>query len=80
MLKSQCKLLEPSLVQNLVDYRVYQNREEGVREQRKWEWKCHFFVSTVTLGSLKVAQDVHKYTTSKRIELESAGWSGLVRF
>ncbi len=34
----------------------------------------------VTLGSLKVAQDVCKCTTSKRIELESPGWSGLVRF
>ena len=34
----------------------------------------------VTLGSVKVAQDVHKYTNSKRIELESPSWSGLVRF
>ena len=34
----------------------------------------------ITLASLKVAQDVCKCTTSKRIELESPGWSGLVRF
>ena len=34
----------------------------------------------LTLASLKVAQDVHKQTTSKRIELESPGWSGLSGF
>ena len=31
---------------------------------------------TLTLGSLKGAQDVCKYTISKRIELESPGYSG----
>ena len=32
------------------------------------------------LSIIKSGTNVHKYTTSKRIELESPGWSGLVRF
>ena len=32
----------------------------------------------LSFWSVKVAQDVCKYTTSKRIELESPGWSGFV--
>ena len=36
-------------------------------------------VARLTLGSLQVAQ-VHTCTNAKQIELESRGWSGLVRF
>ena len=34
------------------------------------------WMASITMGSLKMAQDVCKHITSKRIELESPGCSG----